>query len=855
MNRNRTVTVRRASELVLVAALFFAPTLSSFAQGSLGLAPAQGPGPPQAVGTRLTFVCPAGDGRASVYGTDVYTAESGVCAAAIHAGVLALGQPGAVTIVFGAGAESFRGSERNGVTTRSYGRWPQSYTFARDAAPGRISWRTAWNQMPAEFAGPLLLECPPGGSVDGAVWGTDTYTRESVICVAAVHAGAITAEKGGLIEVRRARNTGEFAATERNGVRSQRYASYQDAFAVRAATPTRATAQSSAAAGCPLATAIAQTFDEMKADVARQYDALIRQTENNAAQSAALLAQRDRLLGQIDELKRQNLETACSVPPRVTQNTGGGAAPTAGALPVLDRPPPSLGSLPPRQAAPQLSSIEPAALTQSDANIEVSLRGVGTSWRMGATQVDLGAGITKVAGPFFTSTTEGYMVVTVAPDAPLGPRRVTVTTPLDEQNEVVGLPDTLLVTAPQLVATAGIMPAAVVSAVTAPSTPAATQTPPAAPAPAPSPPRPSGWYVVTLNEIICYTPTRDNQLSLDGRGDEIFAAAFIRGYDRSTGRAFPRTVVRKTRVYGDSAGGTRIQAGSRSAAGGIQEWDTIPDGGSLRSGVIGRLVPPQDDRIPWKIWEGELANGLDAIAISLSVWESDGKERTYLSWVAQQERITEQLWTHGTVAQRIAAQPMGFSLLQPFEIGATITANGAIAIADRAALAIAAIASGGVLIPSNEMADILSGGADRPVGVRRYDSSVGSDIIVPNTLLVLTRELAEATLAGYVPQVVPAVGRQLLTPGPGYMLATFADRESQYGPGQYMMILQIERGTPSEGGGVGPARPNSQREREELQEGGSQSSTGSGPGLQLPGSDEIDRPANAEKVEEARQEP
>jgi hypothetical protein len=218
------------------AAVFMLASPPVLAQGSLGLAPASGPGPPQAPGTRLTFVCPAGDGRASVYGTDVYTAESGVCAAAVHAGVLRLGQSGVVTLVFGGEAESFRGSARNGVTTQSYGRWPYTYTFASDGAPGRVSWTTVWSQIPTDFFEPVSVECPAGGKPGGPIWGTGTYTKDSTICVAGVHAGVISAEKGGVVTVKRVPGLRDYPGTERFGVVSTSYGPYADAFTVEAGT-------------------------------------------------------------------------------------------------------------------------------------------------------------------------------------------------------------------------------------------------------------------------------------------------------------------------------------------------------------------------------------------------------------------------------------------------------------------------------------------------------------------------------------------------------------------------------------------------------------------------------------------
>src|SRR5919108_232995 len=109
-----------------------------------------------------------------------------------------------VTIVIGSGAESFASTTRNGVTTKGYGRWGTSYTFARDTVPGQVGWRTVWSGIPADFTEPVPVECPAGGTLNGAkLWGTGVYTKDSTICVAAVHAGVIKAETGGVVVVQR----------------------------------------------------------------------------------------------------------------------------------------------------------------------------------------------------------------------------------------------------------------------------------------------------------------------------------------------------------------------------------------------------------------------------------------------------------------------------------------------------------------------------------------------------------------------------------------------------------------------------------------------------------------------------
>jgi hypothetical protein len=190
------------------------------------------------VGQSITFVCPASDGGpAYVYGTDVYTDNSPICKAAIHAGALPRGTAGVVTIVIGGAADAFRGSTRHGVTTSSYHGWPRSYRFVRDAASGGITWDTVWSNVPAGMTTAIVVKCPPQGSARGMVWGTTVYAGGSAICATAVHAGVITADRGGLLQVTRSVHTGEFVASERNGVASQKYGVFGDAFRVTAVTP------------------------------------------------------------------------------------------------------------------------------------------------------------------------------------------------------------------------------------------------------------------------------------------------------------------------------------------------------------------------------------------------------------------------------------------------------------------------------------------------------------------------------------------------------------------------------------------------------------------------------------------
>jgi hypothetical protein len=616
-----------------VLALLLAATQPLFGQDNLGLAPAQGPGPPQPAGTRLTFVCPAGDGRAAVYGTDVYTAESGVCAAAIHAGVLALREAGAVTIVFGSGAESFRGTERNGVTTRSYGRWPQSYTFARDGAPGRISWRTEWNQMPAEFTGPLTLECPPGGSIDGSVWGTDTYTRESVICVAAVHAGAITAETGGLIEVRRARNSGGFAASDRNGVRSLGYGPYQDAFSV-AASPTLASAVAfagnaggargretavAAAGGAPtLETTIAPTAPTSEV------------REAAGTQSAAGVAGGAPSTTVVTRL--------CTLAAPVVRNTLG----TPGGAYLVWNP--VIGATGYSVARSDLGELAPQALTATEFKHSAPLDDQTTYHYVVTALHAQGCGETTVdIRPQPAPTPTIRRVLANGGDLATRKGRVMIEWRL-ANTDATGY----LIYGPG-VANGVVVPANgnrvhrveignldpgnhtwIIAPVWDTPLGRAVDADRGARATASV-----GFYRLQINAFQAEHETFDNQTSADGRYDEIYigSAAYVNSTLAS---------IAISAIHGDIGAPPipmpgapsrvgRVQAGSGSGTGGIRTGDIVPYTTNPGYNPAGPSQTAYRDRFPLIAWEGWLG-GDSTVEVIPSVWESDGDLTAFNEW-------------------------------------------------------------------------------------------------------------------------------------------------------------------------------------------------------------------------------
>jgi hypothetical protein len=78
---------------------------------------------------RFRYHCPADFAVGSVWGTDVYTDDSSVCTAAVHAGRISSAVGGTVRIEILAGRSSYRGSERHGVDSDDYGDWDGSFVF------------------------------------------------------------------------------------------------------------------------------------------------------------------------------------------------------------------------------------------------------------------------------------------------------------------------------------------------------------------------------------------------------------------------------------------------------------------------------------------------------------------------------------------------------------------------------------------------------------------------------------------------------------------------------------------------------------------------------------------------------
>ena len=188
-------------------------------------------------GSRFLYVCPAGGSIGAVWGTDVYTDDSSVCSAGVHAGVIGAAQGGTLTIEIRPPQSSYTGSTRNGVTTSSWGSWHGSFVIVGGASGGAGSGAkvggTGWGADPRAYRGQngtlLSFVCPAGGS-PSTVWGSTVYTDDSSVCTAAVHVGLISLAGGGTVTIQLQAGRSSYTGSVSNGITTHSYGSWGGSF-------------------------------------------------------------------------------------------------------------------------------------------------------------------------------------------------------------------------------------------------------------------------------------------------------------------------------------------------------------------------------------------------------------------------------------------------------------------------------------------------------------------------------------------------------------------------------------------------------------------------------------------------
>jgi hypothetical protein len=72
-----------------------------------------------------------GEDNGPVWGTDIYTGDSALAAASLHAGAVDEGETAVVRVTVVAPLRAYTGSSRNGVTSRTFGPYGTAYRVER----------------------------------------------------------------------------------------------------------------------------------------------------------------------------------------------------------------------------------------------------------------------------------------------------------------------------------------------------------------------------------------------------------------------------------------------------------------------------------------------------------------------------------------------------------------------------------------------------------------------------------------------------------------------------------------------------------------------------------------------------
>lgn len=184
--------------------------------------------------TSAVVACPADCANGSVWGTDTYTLDSSVCTAAVHAGVNTLAG-GIVAIEYAPGLSEYAGTMRNGVTTNRWGSYGDSFVITEqvEAADATVMVDCSilgYDVVNADLTS-AVINCPANCGTEVNVWGTDIYTNDSNVCVAAIHAGVITLQ-GGPVLVELAAGQDGYAGSVRNDIETLNYGQWHESFTV-----------------------------------------------------------------------------------------------------------------------------------------------------------------------------------------------------------------------------------------------------------------------------------------------------------------------------------------------------------------------------------------------------------------------------------------------------------------------------------------------------------------------------------------------------------------------------------------------------------------------------------------------
>ena len=182
-----------------------------------------------------------GTDQGSVWGgaDGIYTDDSRLGKAAVHAGLLRVGQEGIVKVTLVAGQPKYTGNTQNGITTVNYGSYQGSYKFVGNATNTTTTVITTSSTINdpgsmtsyRKYAG-QTYSVKVTGTDQGSVWGgaDGIYTDDSQLGKAAVHAGLLRVGQEGIVKVTLVAGQQKYTGNTQNGITTTNYGAYQGSY-------------------------------------------------------------------------------------------------------------------------------------------------------------------------------------------------------------------------------------------------------------------------------------------------------------------------------------------------------------------------------------------------------------------------------------------------------------------------------------------------------------------------------------------------------------------------------------------------------------------------------------------------
>lgn len=198
--------------------------------------PAAAPNPGNLAGFRdkvgQTFLFTVtGTTDGSVYGEGIYTDDSQLSTAAVHAGVVKVGETKDVHVEILPGQKSYKGAFDFGVNSSSYGAWEGSYKFLDTAmSEADIVFPDPGTLKDYESKVGMILKFQITGSTTDSIWGDGIYTDDSDLDTAAVHAGIVKDGEDATVSVKILPGQGKYKGAKRHGVELLAYGKFTGSY-------------------------------------------------------------------------------------------------------------------------------------------------------------------------------------------------------------------------------------------------------------------------------------------------------------------------------------------------------------------------------------------------------------------------------------------------------------------------------------------------------------------------------------------------------------------------------------------------------------------------------------------------